>query len=145
MRVSSHTILLLFLIVICAVIYSLGYNVHASSGVSTWVHTIAREPFQAAIVDPAKVVVYQGNGVPDQPVVPTKFDQHQSFPTVDGTDGTPRSMFMMAFNKCDPSCCPSTYSCSGGCVCMTNEQKNFVGTRGSNNKGTKCSGGPSEF
>lgn len=85
--------------------------------------------------DPAKILVYQGSSLPDEPAKPVEYDNHESLPTVDGTDKAPRSMFMMAFNKCDPSCCPSSYSCSGGCVCMTDEQKNFLGNRGNNGKG----------
>jgi len=36
-------------------------------------------------------------------------------------------------NKCYPGCCPGTYSCDQGCVCMTSAQKEFVGNhRGGN-------------
>lgn len=54
------------------------------------------------------------------------------FSTVDGTDSTPHHMFMLAHNQCDVGCCPSTYSCSKGCVCLTAEQKKFIQTRGGN-------------
>jgi hypothetical protein len=91
-----------------------------------------------------KVVVYQGVSVPDAPPTAVTWDKDPSAPSVDGKSDSPSAMFMMAFNKCDPSCCPSTYSCGGGCVCMTKEQQDFVGSRGSNNKTTKC-GGFSEF
>lgn len=144
MKVKSHTVLLLFIIVLCAALYAIAYKVHDQSPVVTWLRATASERF-SELVPPEKVIVYQGNGVPDQPVAPMTYDQHGSFPSVDGTEEGPRSLFMMSFNKCDPSCCPSTYSCSGGCVCMTKEQQNFVGTRGSNNKGTQCSGGPSDI
>jgi hypothetical protein len=86
------------------------------------------------LLSPNKLVVYQGNTLPDGPLTAVEFDNHESLPTVDGTGTTPRSMFALAFNKCDPSCCPSTYSCSGGCVCMTDKQQNFIGSRGNNNK-----------
>jgi hypothetical protein len=91
-----------------------------------------------------KLVVYQGVSVPDEPPTAVTWDKDPSAPSVDGKSDSPSAMFMMAFNKCDPSCCPSTYSCGGGCVCMTKEQQDFVGSRGSNNKATKC-GGLSEF
>lgn len=84
--------------------------------------------------------VFQGAALPDEPVPPINFDKDESLPEVDGKEGSAKSMFMMAFNKCDPSCCPSTYSCSGGCVCMTKDQQDFIGTRGKNNASTKCSG-----
>ena len=35
-------------------------------------------------------------------------------------------LFMFAYNKSHPSCCPSTYSSSRGCVCLTDEQKNLI-------------------
>lgn len=41
-----------------------------------------------------------------------------------------RQMFMFAKNKCSPDCCPSTYSCAGGCVCTTEEQRNLIHKRG---------------
>lgn len=88
--------------------------------------------------------IYQGSTLPDGFTPPIQFDTDDTLPTVDGRDGSAKSMFMMSFNKCDPSCCPSTYSCSGGCVCLTKDQQQFIGTRGSNNKATKC-GGFSEF
>lgn len=109
--------------------------------------SVATEKFSSdkyTLIPKDKLVVYQGNTLPDKASGGPVLDQDNSLPTVDGTSDSARSMFMMAFNQCDPSCCPSTYSCSGGCVCMTKDQVNFVGTRGSNNKGTKCSG-PSEI
>ena len=35
-------------------------------------------------------------------------------------------------NKFDPSCCPSTYSTSTGCVCESPEQANYLNQRGGN-------------
>lgn len=35
-------------------------------------------------------------------------------------------------SKCSISCCPGEFSCSGGCICLTNEQKMLLGTRGYN-------------
>jgi hypothetical protein len=53
-------------------------------------------------------------------------------PTVDGTNKTPNSMYMWTYNQCKPECCPSTYSCSGGCVCETTAQREFLYKRGNN-------------
>ena len=33
------------------------------------------------------------------------------------------TMFLFKDNLCTPACCPSTYSCNGGCVCTTEQQK----------------------
>ena len=49
------------------------------------------------------------------------------------------NMFMFANNKCKPECCPSTYSCSGGCICTTENQNKLLTSRGNNNDGT-CDG-----
>ena len=35
-----------------------------------------------------------------------------------------KSLFNFSYNKCSPDCCPSTYSCSGGCICLSEKQKN---------------------
>ena len=51
---------------------------------------------------------------------------------VDGTVNTPKSMAMFKYNKCVPECCPSTYSCSGGCVCQSDKQADFINKRGNN-------------
>lgn len=57
--------------------------------------------------------------------------------SVDGTDKAPKSLFMFANNQCRPDCCPSAYSCGGGCVCMTHEQMNYISNRGNNNSGVQ--------
>jgi hypothetical protein len=54
-------------------------------------------------------------------------------PTVDGEKGTSQRLFMFANNEASLNCCPSTYSTSTGCVCMTDKQTNFINTRGKNN------------
>lgn len=90
-----------------------------------------------ALIPKDKIVVYQGSSLPDSKPKGIVFDDDKSLPTIDGKPDSSKSMFMMAFNKCDPSCCPSTYSCSGGCVCMTKDQMNFVGSRGNNS--SSCS------
>lgn len=41
-------------------------------------------------------------------------------------------MVMFAKNKFKPECCPSPYSTSTGCVCMTSEQIHYLNTRGGN-------------
>lgn len=41
-------------------------------------------------------------------------------------------MVIFAKNKFKPECCPSPYSTSTGCVCMTPEQITYLNTRGGN-------------
>ena len=55
-------------------------------------------------------------------------------PSVDGCAGAPKSAAMFKFNRSSPECCPSTYSTSSGCVCLTDKQKNYIShNRGNNN------------
>ena len=42
-------------------------------------------------------------------------------------------LLMFANTPFKPECCPNTYSNSSGCACMTDEQYNYLITRGSNN------------
>lgn len=88
-----------------------------------------------------KLMIIQGNGVPDVSDGTIIFDQNDpSASTVDGTTETPNSLFTFAYNKCDVKCCgDSPYSCNGGCVCITPQQKRFLSNRGTNNKLNKCS------
>lgn len=66
----------------------------------------------------------------------------QDFPTAPEVNGqgSPRDMFLFAYNKSSPACCPSTYSTSTGCVCTTPEQRRLVSGRGMNHY-TRGSGG----
>jgi hypothetical protein len=41
-------------------------------------------------------------------------------------------LVMFAKNKSKPECCPSPYSTSTGCICMTPEQIHYLNTRGGN-------------
>ena len=69
--------------------------------------------------------------VPGQPLNPAvkKFlaREPQPVPLPEG------EMFMFATTPFKPECCPSSYSTSSGCACMTGAQYNFLQLRGSNN------------
>jgi hypothetical protein len=54
-------------------------------------------------------------------------------PPVDGVDGSPEKMFMFANNRSSLSCCPSTFSTSTGCICTTENQRDYIADRGGNN------------
>jgi hypothetical protein len=103
----------------------------------------SRSPFETfagkdnTLLPMDKIVLIQGNGVPDKISPSINFDQNDpSVSSVDGTDNSPNSMFVFAYNKCSPECCGDSggYSCSGGCVCLTNKQKKYFGERAWNNK-----------
>ena len=51
-------------------------------------------------------------------------------PPVDGVKGSAEKKFMFANNKSSLACCPSTFSTSTGCVCTTENQRDFVAARG---------------
>ncbi len=51
-------------------------------------------------------------------------------PYLDGTDKTDQSLFIFSKNQCRPECCPSTYACDKGCICTTENQRDFVSRRG---------------
>jgi hypothetical protein len=44
----------------------------------------------------------------------------------------PDSLFIFKNNQCKPECCPSSFSCGGGCVCTTPAQRDYINTRGGN-------------
>ena len=58
----------------------------------------------------------------------TKHSQYQGTP-VPLPEG---QMYMFADNQFKPECCPSTYSSSTGCACMTHEQVSYINERGGN-------------
>jgi hypothetical protein len=80
---------------------------------------------QPVLNDPSKMVVLQGNTIPEK--LNNSIEWDQTDPNafdVSGTGSGPKSMFLFAYNKCDVSCCGSSpYSCGNGCVCITPEQK----------------------
>ena len=55
-----------------------------------------------------------------------------TLPSVTGNKNDPKAMFMFSFNQSHPDCCPSTFSTSTGCVCTTQEQRDFINKRGGN-------------
>lgn len=55
-----------------------------------------------------------------------------TYPPIDGNPDSPNHLFMFAYNRSSPECCPSTFSSSRGCVCMSEAQRNFINSRGSN-------------
>lgn len=51
-------------------------------------------------------------------------------PPIDGVTGSAEKKFMFANNKASLACCPSTFSTSTGCICTTENQRDFVAGRG---------------
>ena len=44
----------------------------------------------------------------------------------------PDSLFMFKNTQCKPECCGASFSCGGGCVCTTPEQRQLIAGRGGN-------------
>jgi hypothetical protein len=44
----------------------------------------------------------------------------------------PDSLFMFKNNQCKPECCGASFSCGGGCVCTTPQQRDYINSRGGN-------------
>jgi hypothetical protein len=44
----------------------------------------------------------------------------------------PDSLFIFKNNQCKPECCGASFSCGGGCVCTTPQQRQYIASRGSN-------------
>jgi hypothetical protein len=68
-----------------------------------------------------------GNGVsgwrytaPNEPLTGAEFQP--------GAD----SLFMFKNNQCKPECCGASFSCGGGCVCTTPQQRQYIAGRGGN-------------
>lgn len=44
----------------------------------------------------------------------------------------PDDLFMFKNNQCKPECCGASFSCGGGCVCTTPQQRQYLAGRGGN-------------
>ena len=44
----------------------------------------------------------------------------------------PDSLFLFKNNQCKPECCGASFSCGGGCVCTTPQQRQYIAERGGN-------------
>ena len=65
------------------------------------------------------------------PLKPVFSDNSALFgPPIDGQEGSAKKLFMFANNRSSPNCCPSTYSTSTGCICTTEQQRDFIASRG---------------
>jgi hypothetical protein len=95
---------------------------------SRWRHDPANLPL---IPKNSNMTVSHGRvpiGYEQHPAAP--IDATENAPTVDGEINSPTSLFTLSRNQCRPECCPSTYSCSNGCICTNNKQRMFINNRG---------------
>lgn len=99
-----------------------------TGGPVNWRHP----PCGASFASSTQNQAIQGNQLPL--VTPSNNNDFADAPPVDGNQGSPKSMFMLAYNQSEPACCPSTYSSDRGCVCTTPAKRNWL-ARGGNWKG----------
>jgi len=87
-----------------------------------------KNPYNVSLVPNDSLFTYLGSQGPLKPV----FSDNSAYfgPPVDGKPGSPKKMFMFANNRTSPDCCPGTFSTSTGCVCTTENQRDFIASRG---------------
>jgi hypothetical protein len=95
-------------------------------GDSNWRHS----PSNVDYYDGDTLYTPQGHTINNDPQNNGVVGINKYGPPIDSTENAQRSMFTFAFNKCSPECCPSTFSCDGGCVCTTEKQRQFINQRG---------------
>jgi hypothetical protein len=93
-----------------------------------------KEGFELA--NAAAVNYVMGKGVPtdvyDKPYSPSQKKSNVVPQTHQLTSVSGDNLALFAKNKFSPECCPSDYSSYPGCLCRTQEQVDYINTRGGN-------------
>tara|TARA_B100000927_G_C16463764_1_gene468903 strand:- start:241 stop:642 length:402 start_codon:yes stop_codon:yes gene_type:complete len=90
--------------------------------------------FSRAVLDSLKsnkegFTVEVGNGVRPE----NSFVDYSKKPVANtNVQVPPEELHFFANNEFNPDCCPSSYTSSTGCACMTPEQLNYLNNRGGN-------------
>ena len=95
-----------------------------TGGYEDWAHT----PSNLPLADDSIIYAPQGDMLPYKPFYSTPSNTIGA--TLDGTSDTPNRLFMFSNNIASLDCCPSTYSTDQGCICTTDEQRDFIMSRG---------------
>jgi hypothetical protein len=87
-----------------------------------------KSPDQTSLIPNEKLYTYLSSQGP----IKMKISDQSALrgPPVDGIKGSDEKMFMLANNVSSPLCCPSTFTTSTGCLCTTQNQRDFVAARG---------------
>ena len=84
------------------------------------------------LIDEKQLDTYLGSTLP---LESTKTEGGLDGPSIDGREKTPKKMSMFGNNQSSISCCDkSPYFTSTGCICITDEQEKFIGSRGGNHE-----------
>jgi len=120
------------LMVLLIFIYAIQFRQEAFEASRQTVVKVCEENRREGVIrSPKDVNFVQGATVPLKDFS-TRWEDDGNLPSVDGSKQAPHSMAMLSFNNCSPDCCPSAYSCAGGCVCETTKQNEFMSSRGGN-------------
>ena len=87
-----------------------------------------KSPDNTALIPNDALFTYLSSQGPLKPV----FTDNSALtgPSIDGHPESAKKMFMFANNRTSPNCCPGTFSTSTGCVCTTENQRDFIASRG---------------
>lgn len=80
----------------------------------------------------------QGTPLPLNGEAKTMLLQNDEAPNVDGSDKAPQALSVFAYNYASPECCygdNGNYSTSGGCVCVTPQQRKWFASVANNRAG----------
>jgi len=87
-----------------------------------------KSPDNTALIPNDALFSYLSSQGPLKPVFTDDSALHG--PPIDGHPDSAKKMFMFANNRTSPNCCPGTYSTSTGCVCTTDNQRDYIASRG---------------
>jgi hypothetical protein len=122
-RILTLFIVLVFILIIGTIAF-----VNPKSLVERFAQLPPKEAY--GLIGAKDLLVVQGNQASAE-MKPMQLDCSVDGPSVDGSVDGPKSMFMFTFNKASPECCgtdnASGYSTSGGCICVTEQQKKYFG------------------
>jgi len=89
-----------------------------------------KSPDDLPLLKDSDLYTLQGHTNPLRPVI-TDYTSLYG-PSIDGEDDSPNKLFMFSNNLSSPSCCPSTFTTSTGCLCTSKKQRDFIISRGKN-------------
>jgi hypothetical protein len=96
-------------------------------------HKWMKSPIEPkGLIPESKLRVYLGESIPNGvPPIADPLDPRDPSLNVTGNLGGPKSAVLFKFNHSSPNCCLSSpYSSTGGCVCVTPDQKLLLANGG---------------
>jgi hypothetical protein len=105
--------------------YYIPYGVHGREGFSTY-------PLSSAAATDGTMGPYDGVKLSTGNESAWRYTAPNE--PLNGPEFTPGddSLFIFKNNQCKPECCGASFSCGGGCVCTTPQQRQLIASRGGN-------------